>query len=284
MPARRIERSLQLNPNLSRAWYAAGCAQSSRKEYAAAMACFRKALEIHPDWPEAQHNLGRTLFKLGQVEEALDLFRQAAAGGDPALAAGGNCRDHSRKPGKRQPSHTRRAAHLGGAPTAPTADDRTLVTPREDSRSAVACRLRLFFFSGSQLDEAGLGIDQSSRSAAHFEVHLFSDAPASRIQYGYRAHPQDRFHDTTRTLQRSAWPNEIERAEIDLLVDLNGYSTMQRLPLFTCGRPRSSWAGSTCTPLPASELRLPDRRRCGDSAGRRDSSIVKRSCACRAAI
>ena len=78
------DRSLQLNPNLSR-WYSAGCAQNSRKEYAAAITCFRKALEIHPDWREAQHNLGLALFKLGQVEEALDLFHKAAAGGDPAL-------------------------------------------------------------------------------------------------------------------------------------------------------------------------------------------------------
>lgn len=79
------ERSLHLNPKLSRAWYSAGCAQASRKEYAGAIGCFRRALEIRPEWPPAQHNLGRVLFQLGQVEEALDLFREAAEKADPAL-------------------------------------------------------------------------------------------------------------------------------------------------------------------------------------------------------
>jgi predicted O-linked N-acetylglucosamine transferase (SPINDLY family) len=64
-----------------------------------------------------------------------------------------------------------------------------------------------------------------------FEVHLFSDAPAARIEHGYRAHDQDRFHDTT-TLSNQALCQRIEQAEIDLLIDLNGYSTMRRLPLF----------------------------------------------------
>ena len=65
-----------------------------------------------------------------------------------------------------------------------------------------------------------------------FEVHLFSDAPASQIQHGYHAHPQDKFHNTTE-LSNQALAHEIESAGIDLLVDLNGYSTMGRLPLFT---------------------------------------------------
>jgi predicted O-linked N-acetylglucosamine transferase (SPINDLY family) len=63
------------------------------------------------------------------------------------------------------------------------------------------------------------------------EVHLFSDAPASGIQHGYRGHPQDRFYDTT-GLSNQALAQEIERAGIHVLVDLNGYSRMQRLPLF----------------------------------------------------
>ena len=75
----------------------------------------------------------------------------------------------------------------------------------------------------------------------HFEVHLFSDAPASRIQHGYRAHEPDRFYDTT-ALSNAALCERIEQAEIDVLVDLNGYSTMRRLPLFTL-RPAPVVAG-----------------------------------------
>ena len=66
----------------------------------------------------------------------------------------------------------------------------------------------------------------------HFEVHLFSDEPASQIQHGYRGHPRDRFYDTT-GVSNEALSKSIEDAEVDLLVDLNGYSTVRRLPLFT---------------------------------------------------
>src|ERR1035438_6275817 len=65
-----------------------------------------------------------------------------------------------------------------------------------------------------------------------FEVHLFSDAPASRIEHGYRADPQDRFHDTT-GLSNEALCQQIVHEEIECLIDLNGYSTIERLPLFT---------------------------------------------------
>jgi tetratricopeptide (TPR) repeat protein len=68
------QRALQLNPNLSRGWYSAGCTATSLKEYVAAIDCFQRALSIQPDWPPAQHNLGQVLFNLGQVETALDCF------------------------------------------------------------------------------------------------------------------------------------------------------------------------------------------------------------------
>jgi len=64
-----------------------------------------------------------------------------------------------------------------------------------------------------------------------FEIHLFSDSPVSRIQHGYRSDPQDRFHDISR-LSNHALAREIETVGIDLLVDLNGYSRIERLPLF----------------------------------------------------
>lgn len=66
---------------------------------------------------------------------------------------------------------------------------------------------------------------------SRFEVHLFSDAPASRIRFGYQVHPRDRFHNTAE-LSNQALLELIQTAGIDLLVDLNGYSIMERLPLF----------------------------------------------------
>ena len=229
--AAAYQRSLDLNPKLSRAWYSAGCAESSRKEYAAAIACFRRALEIHPDWPEAQHNLGQVLFKLGQVEEALDLFHEAAAGGDPTLPE---------------------AAVAVIVPGSPASDNQAILdarrtwaerylparrTTERSSRQMTIRnrRLRIGYVSSFFQDHNWMKpvwglINHHDRR--HFEVQLFSDAPASQIQYGYHGHRQDRFHDTT-GLSNEALSQRIDNAEIDILVDLNGYSAMRRLPLFT---------------------------------------------------
>jgi predicted O-linked N-acetylglucosamine transferase (SPINDLY family) len=65
-----------------------------------------------------------------------------------------------------------------------------------------------------------------------FEVHLFSETPASAIRYGYRPHPQDRFHEIG-GLSMAAVAELVAQARIDVLVDLNGYSRMQTLPLFS---------------------------------------------------
>ena len=234
------QRSLQLNPMLSRAWYSSGCLENSRKEYAAAIACFRRALQIHPDWREARHNLGLALFKLGQVEEALDLFRQATAGGDPALPEaaiaviipGNPASDNQailnarrtwaerQLPSQRITKHSSRDINRGNRP------------------------LRIGYVSSFFQDHNWMKpvwglINHHDRQ--RFEVHLFSDAPASRIQHGYRGHQQDRFYDTT-ALSNAEHCQLIEHAEIDVLVDLNGYSTMRRLPLFSL-RPAPVIAG-----------------------------------------
>ncbi len=224
------QRSVQLNPNLSRAWYSAGCAESSRKEYAASVACFRKALAVNPGWAEAQHNLGQVLFKLGQVEEALALFRQAAEVGDPALPSAaiavvipGNTASNNQAI-----LDARRAwaeCHLPPPRT-------TEPSPRRLKTVAVPCRIGYvssFFQDHNWMKPVWGLINHHDRR--HFEVHLFSDAAASQIQHGYRRQPQDRFHDTT-GLSNEALSQWVESQEIDLLIDLNGYSTIRRLPLF----------------------------------------------------
>ncbi len=229
------QRCLQLNPKLSRAWYSAGCAESSRKEYAGAISCFRKALEINPGWPEAQHNLGLALFKLGQVEEALDLFRRAAAGGKPALPQaaiaviipGSAASDNQAILDARRTWADRYlpARRITPPPITPPSFRRVKIGDRPLRIGYVSS----FFQDHNWMKPVWGLINHHDRQ--RFEVHLFSDAPAARIEHGYRADDQDRFHDTT-ALSNEALRQRIEQTEIDLLIDLNGYSTMRRLPLF----------------------------------------------------
>jgi protein O-GlcNAc transferase len=224
------QHSLQLNPALARAWYAAACAQSSCKQYATAVACFQKSLEIQPGWPEAQHNLAEVLFKLGQVDKALDLFRQAAAGSDPALSQAAIALIIPGSPSSDNQSilEARRIWATSHVPqTRPAGRSSACVKTRD--RPTRIGYVSSFFPDHNWMKPVWGLINHHDRS--RFEVHLFSDAPVSRIQHGYRAHPQDEFHNTTE-LPNQALAREIERAGVDLLVDLNGYSTMGRLPLF----------------------------------------------------
>jgi protein O-GlcNAc transferase len=65
---------------------------------------------------------------------------------------------------------------------------------------------------------------------ASFEVHLFSDGPEDAIGKEYRRSAGDVFHDIS-GLSNEAAAERIEQSGVDVLVDLNGYSAMARLPL-----------------------------------------------------
>jgi protein O-GlcNAc transferase len=64
-----------------------------------------------------------------------------------------------------------------------------------------------------------------------FQIHLFSDAPESKVKHGYGKDGPIRFHDI------SGYDNDetaelIAKNQIDILVDLNGFSEINRLPLY----------------------------------------------------
>ncbi|HEY3939832.1 MAG TPA: tetratricopeptide repeat protein [Bryobacteraceae bacterium] len=223
-----LQEALTLMPDDPELWYLCGCLENSRKEYVAAIACFQNALRLAPGWAEAQHNLAQALFQLGQVTAAFRLFQSA----DSEL------------------SRAMIAVIIPGVPEAGNqailearqafAEDR--VAPSRP-RTRVA-RLRIgyvssFFQRDNWMKPVWGLINQHDRRL--FEIHLFSDAPVSDIRQGYRVHPEDRFHDIT-GLSVQVVAKQIEDASIDLLIDLNGYSNLRRLPLFTL-RPAPVIAG-----------------------------------------
>jgi len=64
----------------------------------------------------------------------------------------------------------------------------------------------------------------------NFQVHLFSDTPEQSIGAEYRRHPDDVFHDICGLSNPDA-AELIEQSGVDVLVDLNGYSAVWRMPL-----------------------------------------------------
>ncbi len=223
----QYRKALESNARSSRAWYSAGCAESSRNEHAAASFCFRRALESDPGRREALHNLGHSLFKLGEVTEAIALFRQATAAGDPEAAESAIAVIIPGDPASdNQAILDARLTWAGRSMPQPRPLGRFKARP--SGQPMRIGYLSAFFQHHNWMKPVWGLIHQHDRS--RFEIHLFSDAPASDIRYGYRPHPQDQFHDIA-GLSAEAAADLIEQARIDVLVDLNGYSTPERLPV-----------------------------------------------------
>lgn len=67
-----------------------------------------------------------------------------------------------------------------------------------------------------------------------FEVHLINDSPGGAFALGYTPHPADQVH-AVGTLANGRAAELVRRAQLDLLVELNGYSLTARLPLLGAG-------------------------------------------------
>ena len=224
------EIALQLDPALIRARYSLGCAQAAAGDHAEAVASFRRVLCCSPDHHAALHNLGKSLLSLGQVDEAMDCFRKATAlnanplsGMASAVAIPG-----SRKADQKMILDVRRdwAARL--APDFPPAFIAVpaIRPPHQPLRIGYVSG---FFHKRNWMKPVWGLINHHDRS--RFEIHLFSDAPESQLSCGYHRHPSDHVHDTSQ-LSNGDLAGLIAATRIDLLVDLNGYSVPERLPLF----------------------------------------------------
>ncbi|HEX5179970.1 MAG TPA: tetratricopeptide repeat protein [Gemmatimonadaceae bacterium] len=211
----------------ARAWYVTGCAETDRGEYATAAASFERALAIAPDWCEAQHNLGRALFEIGRVDDAVGCFERAALGPQPglpramcAVAIPGSSADHAAVLGARQ-----RWAREFLPPMQPGPSPR---------RIAPGDRLRVgyvssFFHRPNWMKPVWALLNHHDRDVV--EVHLLADSPGWTGGGGYRPHPADRVHAIAGLPSEEA-AAAIERLGIDVLVDLNAFSKPARLPLY----------------------------------------------------
>ena len=219
-------RSIQLQPDLGRPYYSAGCAATALEEFVTAKKCFAKAVDLEPQWLEARHNLARALYELGQVTDAFRHFEQAAqmdrAGSEHSLAM--------------------LAVIAPGVPDVSQArilevrkswSERYLQTnlpgyllASTDGRLKVGY-VSSFFHRDNWMKPVWGLIKQHDRSAIH--VFLFSDSAVASL------HPDDEVLNTS-ALSNDELAQLIASCHIDVLVDLNGYSNMRRLPLFA-GRP-----------------------------------------------
>ncbi len=237
-------RAIELQPSHRTALYNLGCLYNTADREAEAIACFRRTIEFDPEHAASHHNLGQALLNLGETDAAIAQYRRAIE-----LGAGA-------------PAETMLAMSIGISPTAAPSEvlqvrrdwaKRRLPVPmftHSQPVSAEANRpLRIgyvsaFFDQPNWMKPVWTLINRHNRE--RFALFLYSDGDGSTPP-GYVAQPNDRFLETAR-LSPAELAKLIAGHDLDLLVDLNGFSRVPRLAVFAL-RPRECRSvGSTCSP------------------------------------
>jgi predicted O-linked N-acetylglucosamine transferase (SPINDLY family) len=168
-------------------------------------------------------------FQLGQVDEALAIYQEATGGGNPeaAHAAIAVIVPGSPRSGNQAILDARRIWAERYLPPARPA--RSNQRPQPSGAPLRIGYVSSFLQCDNWMKPVWGLINRHDRRS--FQIHLFSDAPADQIKNGYRQQPEDCFYNIG-GLGDDAVADLIEQARIDVLVDLNGYSQIERLPLF----------------------------------------------------
>ena len=183
----------------------------------------------HAPWPCT--TWGKALFHSGCVEQAMPLLRRAAEIGSEqvqnqawenlALIVPGSPADDNGTVLETRRAWGRRAARRIAA-TPP------LVRQRAPGPLRIGY-VSSFFHRPNWMKPVWGLINHHDRE--RFRLYLFSDAPAEQIRSGYRPQPSDGFCDIS-PLSNAAAAAAIAEQQLDILVDLNGYSVPRRLPLY----------------------------------------------------
>jgi len=244
-------RALQIDPASTEAWYGAGCAHLALRAYGAAAAAFGKACRLRPISGAAHYNLAAALFQLGRIESAIAHY-ECAAGLDAELAARAQANIACIIPGSIDADNAavlrarrlwadqqqQRAAHAPPADAAARAQDPAATVPPRTGKLRIGY-LSAFFGNRNWMKAVFALINRHDRNA--LEIHLFSDGDPPSSESGYRDHDADVVHDM-RGANNERAAAHIGQWDIDVLVDLNGYSFPSRLPLLM-GRPAKQLVG-----------------------------------------
>ena len=226
---RQLDHIISIDAATATTWKRTGQLLTSIREYAQAVGAYARSVELDGSDAEVRHDYGRALYKLGdlagaaaQLEQATQLTDEAAPWLALATAA----------PGILGYSH---ADVLRIRRTLAAQLVRIFRKQPNALRTAGSSnRLRIGYLSGwfdheNYMKPVWGLINTHDRS--QFEIHLFSDTSPEQGFPGYEPYVDDRTH-LTRDLDNVVLAEVIGQAGIDILVDLNGYSTPERLSLF----------------------------------------------------
>jgi predicted O-linked N-acetylglucosamine transferase (SPINDLY family) len=235
------QRALALDADSFESWYGLGAAHQARGAHAAACGAFERALALKPDAHGVRCMLGEALFKLGELDAAVAQYRMAASEGEPGVRNAALANLATIIPGSPAAGH-----HEVLAIRMLWAQCRFNGISPLPARSAPAGRpIRVAYVSAYFGDRNWMKPVFSllqNHDRQRFEIHLVSDGDAPSIAAGYSPHPGDRIWQV-RGVPNGELAARLAAADIDVLVDLNGYSHRDRLGLipYRSARKQFGW-------------------------------------------
>ena len=250
------QKALDLNPNQAEVHATLGNAIKELGDYAGGIAHYRKALELNPNLVTAHFNLGNTLVEMGQIEDGREALEKAAAI-DPADFYTQNNLLMSRLYDPRETEASLFNAHTAATANLPMERALSTLTPPSYQR------LKIGFVSA----------DFKRHSCAYFLEPLLRALDRSAVEvhaYSMVGRPDD----TTERLRglMDGWTDciplgddelteKIRADGINILIDLSGHTSGNRLPVFAkrAAPVQVSWLGYPATTgLKAMDARLTD--------------------------
>jgi len=202
-------------------------------EHAQACGAYDRALELAPDEHGVRHDRAQARYRLGMADRSADDLRMVIAETDaiqswlalatvaeaaPSMGSGAFC-DARVEFGRR----------LAAEAQAPAPSEVPAIDPAGDGRVRVGY-VSSWFDRRNYMTPVWALVHNHDRS--RFRVTLLADRPPGS---DYRPHPDDRVIDTS-ALDNIALAEWIDRSDLDVVVDLNAYSTAERLGVWATAR------------------------------------------------
>jgi protein O-GlcNAc transferase len=256
-----FDQAIALKPNFATAYANRGAALSELKRSAEALTNYDKAIVLEPDYPEAYYNRGTALVNLKRYEEAFSAFEKAYAI-QPHLTGAEGDRLHAKMWGCDWSNFDSECAHLissvrnGNANTAPFV---FLTIPSSSAEQLQCAKLWIAreyppskkpIWQGERYDHNRIRVAYLSPDfhehatsflmAGMFECHDKSKFEITAISWGPNDNseirrrlqgPCDRFIEA-RPSSDDQIVGLIKSLEIDLLVDLKGFTQHSRTSIF----------------------------------------------------
>ncbi len=222
--------ALRLNAQHADTWFGLGQAQLDAGRAVEAIESFQQCTQLDPRHFPGVHNLAKALFRLGCIEDATSLLRQALEFVPDELRTHALLSLAVLVPGNPSDNNATILQTRRAWAQCHSRDTRHRPIPAIHPAQRVRIGYVSAFFDRPNWMKPVWGL-LNHHDRQRFAVHVFSDASIGAIGSGYQLHPDDRYHDTSGQ-SNEAVAAVIRAQNIDILIDLNGFSAPPRLGIY----------------------------------------------------